>query len=264
METIKSPDGTRIAVHRRGAGPPLILVHGTGAANALAWTEVLPALEERFTILAVDRRGRGQSGDGNNYAMEREFEDIASVVDAMGEPAVLLGHSYGALCALEAALLTQNLHRLVLYEPMLPEPGAALKYAGYIDHLQALLYAGDREGVLIAHYREDAGLTPEEIEQLRSSSLWRARVASAHTVPRELQAEVRYKWDAERFSQLHVPTLLLLGGDSSQVFRESARTLDSALPDSRIAVMPGQRHVAMYTAPPLFLHEVLGFLSVEP
>ncbi|GAB4424886.1 MAG: hypothetical protein Fur0044_22950 [Anaerolineae bacterium] len=41
MEKITSPDGTAIACYRRGAGPPLVLVHGSGAANALAWTPVL-------------------------------------------------------------------------------------------------------------------------------------------------------------------------------------------------------------------------------
>jgi len=71
METITSPDGTRIAFHRRGAGAPLVLVHGTGAANAVAWTAVLPTLEEHFTVLSVDRRGRGESGDGSTYALER-------------------------------------------------------------------------------------------------------------------------------------------------------------------------------------------------
>jgi len=145
-----SPDGTPIAYHRRGSGPPLVLVHGTGAANALAWTAVLPALEEHFTIYAVDRRGRGDSGDSVPYAIEREFEDIAAVVDATGEPANLLGHSFGALCALEAALRTRMVRRLVLYEPEIHPPAAAPFPGEHIQLLAALLAAGDREGVLVA------------------------------------------------------------------------------------------------------------------
>ena len=66
---------------------------------------------------AVDRRGRGGSGDSDDYAIEREFEDVAAVANAFKEPANLLGHSYGALCALEAALFTRNVRKLVLYEP---------------------------------------------------------------------------------------------------------------------------------------------------
>lgn len=260
MERVTSPDGTPIAYQRRGTGPPLVLVHGAGAANALAWTAVLPALEERFTIYAVDRRGRGESGDSGAYAIEREFEDIAAVVDATGEPANLLGHSFGALCALEAALRTRRVRRLVLYEPEIHLPGAAPFPGEYIHRLEALLAAGDPEGMLVAFY-SDVGLTPDEIAQLASSALWPERVASAHTVPRELRAEWQYSWDAERFSHLQTPTLMLLGGDSPQPLQESTETIDRALPSSRIAIMPGQQHLAMYTAPDLFLHEILTFLT---
>jgi pimeloyl-ACP methyl ester carboxylesterase len=82
---------------------------------------VLPAFEERFTVLAVDRRGRGGSDDDGAYAIEREFEDLAAVADHAGEGACVLGHSFGAICALEAPLLARLLARplraLVLYEP---------------------------------------------------------------------------------------------------------------------------------------------------
>ena len=89
METITSKDGTLIAYRRSGEGPPLVLVHGA-AANHSRWTPILPAFEERFTVCAVDRRGRGGSGDSDDYAIEREFEDVAAVVDSFGEPANLL------------------------------------------------------------------------------------------------------------------------------------------------------------------------------
>jgi pimeloyl-ACP methyl ester carboxylesterase len=65
-------------------------------------------LEQRFTVYAVDRRGRGQSGDSPVYSIEREYEDIAAVVESIREPVNLLGHSYGALCSLEAALRVTN------------------------------------------------------------------------------------------------------------------------------------------------------------
>src|SRR5688572_24310787 len=116
MSTFRSGDGTTIACEKIGSGPPLVLVHGT-AADHTRWAPVLPALSGRFTIYACDRRGRGASGDGASYAMEREFEDVAAVVDGIGGPVDLLGHSYGALCSLEAAVLARNLRRLALYEP---------------------------------------------------------------------------------------------------------------------------------------------------
>src|SRR3712207_1323335 len=116
QETVTSKDGTPIAYRRSGEGPPLVLVHGT-AADHSRWRPVLPAFEQSFTVYAIDRRGRGGSGDSDDYAIEREFEDVAAVVDSFGEPANLLAHSYGALCALEAALLTTNVRKLVLYDP---------------------------------------------------------------------------------------------------------------------------------------------------
>ena len=159
-ETITSKDGTPIAYRRSGEGPPLVLVHGAAADHG-RWSPVLPALEERFTIYAVDRRGRGGSGDANAYAMEREFEDVASVVDSIGKPVNLLGHSYGALCSLEATLLTQNIRKLVLYEPAVHIVGEKIHPSGTIDRLEALLAEGDRDGVVATTMREIAGLSPE-------------------------------------------------------------------------------------------------------
>ncbi|MEU7815617.1 alpha/beta fold hydrolase [Pseudonocardia sp. NPDC049154] len=82
-------------------------MHGTSADHS-RWAPVLPAFEQRYTVHAVDRRGRGGRGDSEDFAMEREFEDVAAVVDSLGEPVNLLGHSYGGLCALEAALVSRN------------------------------------------------------------------------------------------------------------------------------------------------------------
>src|SRR5687768_11521084 len=114
-ETVTSVDGTPIAYWRSGEGPPLVLVHGA-AADHNRWAPVLPALEQRFTVLAIDRRGRGRSGDADNYALQREFEDVATVVEWAGEGVNVVGHSYGGVCALEASLLTNRIQKLVLYE----------------------------------------------------------------------------------------------------------------------------------------------------
>jgi pimeloyl-ACP methyl ester carboxylesterase len=103
-----------------------VLVHGT-AADHCRWTPVLPAFEQHFSVCAIDRRGRGGSGDpGDYYAIKREFEDISAVVNSVGEPTILLGHSYGALCALEAAPFTTNVRKLVFYEPGIEVAGEEL------------------------------------------------------------------------------------------------------------------------------------------
>src|SRR5436190_5786548 len=119
MRTFTSKDGTAIGCFVSGSGTPMVLVHGTSADHG-RWAPIMPALERHFTVYACDRRGRGASGLGEPYAIEREFEDVAAVVDGIGGPVDLLGHSYGAICALEASRLTPHLRRLVLYEPPVP------------------------------------------------------------------------------------------------------------------------------------------------
>jgi len=99
-----------------GEGPPLVLVHGTTGDHG-RWAPPLPALKEHFTVYSFDRRGRGESGDAPDYALAREFKDVVAVVESAGADVNLLGHSYGGVCALEAALLTDRISKLVPYEP---------------------------------------------------------------------------------------------------------------------------------------------------
>ena len=261
-ESVTSEDGTPIAYWRSGEGPPLVLVHGTSADHG-RWAPVLPAFGQRFTVCAVDRRGRGGSGDSNDYAIEREFEDIAAVVDSLGEPAYLLGHSYGALCALGAALLTRNVRKLVLYEPGMNVTGEQIYPPGFIDRLDALLDAGDRDAVISTMFRELVGMPQEEVEYLRLLPAWQERVKAAHTVPRELRADEAYRFDPERFGDLGVPTLMLSGGESPAFQKAADKAVDETLPNCRIVVMPGQGHAAMDTGTNLFTTEVVRFLTAD-
>ena len=196
MEKVRSADGTSIAYQRSGTGAPLVLVHGTGGTYS-RWAPILPALEKHYTVYAVDRRGRGESGDAAAYNIEREFEDVAALVDAIGEPANLFGHSFGGICSLEAALHAQHVSRLVLYEPPIPVANVQIYPEGVIDRLQALLDAGDREGLLTIFMSEVVRMSPHEIELSKSMPAWPARVAAAHTLPRELRAHEGYCFEPE-------------------------------------------------------------------
>lgn len=258
-----STDGTTIAYQRSGHGAPLMLVHGT-AADHRRWAPVLPAFEQQFTVCAVDRRGRGGSGDTTAYAAEQEFDDLAAVVDSLGEPVHLLGHSYGALCALEAALRTRAVRSLMLYEPGIEVAGEEIYPSVTIDRLEALLAAGDRDAVVTTTMREVAGLPPQVVEQLRAQPSWQARVAAAHTIPRELRAVKAYRFDPARFRDLRVPTLLLAGGASAAAFQTTASAVAGALPHSRLVVLPGQGHAAMDTATDLFTTKVHRFVQELP
>jgi pimeloyl-ACP methyl ester carboxylesterase len=256
MEVV-SRDGTPIAVWRSGDGPPLVLVHGAAADHG-RWAPVLPALEERFTVFAIDRRGRGRSGDSSDYALEREYEDVVAVVESVGERVNVLGHSYGGICALEAALLTRRIRGLVLYEPPM---GFLRSPPHVVERLQGLLEDGRRDELLGYFMQEVAGLPPDQVELLRSLPAWEARLEAADTIPREERASREYIFDPARFRELEVPTLYLQGGDSNEPFKAAGEALRAALPDCRVVVMPGQRHAAMDTATDLFTAEVLSFLE---
>lgn len=239
--TVASADGTRIAVWRSGEGPPLLLVHGATSDHRTTWRLIQPELERRFTVYAMDRRGRGGSGDAPDYELRRETEDLVAVVERIGEPVNLLGHSYGGLCAIEAARLTSDLRRLVLYEGV-PLRGSDIYPPGVIRRLESMLEAGDVEGMLVAVMREVADMTPEEVDLVRSQAdAWAVRLANAPTVPREMRVEEGYRFDSERFERMATPTLLLVGGESPRYQWESARAVADALPNAWVRALPMHR-----------------------
>jgi pimeloyl-ACP methyl ester carboxylesterase len=111
--------------------------------------------------------------------------------------------------------------------------------------------------------RDVVEMPTEELEYIKSSLVFPSMIAAAHTVPRELRAEANYRLEPERFRSLNVPTLLLLGGDSPPYASRITETWHSILPNNRVVVLPGQQHIAHYTAPDLFVREITAFLS-EP
>lgn len=87
-------------------------------------------------------------------------------------------------------------------------------------------------------------------------------IAAAHTILREVRAlEDSPPFGPERFKNITIPTLLLLGGDSPAEYGDFVRRIDKTLPNSKVVVMPDQQHVAMNTAPELFIAEVVRFLT---
>ena len=258
METVVSADGTAIAYVRTGGGPPLVLVHGA-TVDHTTWVEARPFLGEHFTVYAMDRRGRGESGDADEYALNQEIEDVVTVVDSIGEPAHLLGHSFGGICSLEAALLTDNLRRLILYEPeVIAEATDDDEQA--LAEIRNAIEAGNREQALVVFYRELAHLTEAEIDHVRSQPTWPQRVDAVHTALREMETQYAYDFEPERFREMTTPTLFLVGEESPETAHREAETLRDALPDSRIAILENQQHVAYRMAPERFAEEVLAFI----
>jgi pimeloyl-ACP methyl ester carboxylesterase len=259
MEFVRSIDTIPIAYERRSEGAPLVLIHGA-AADHTRWMALLPNLEKHFTVYAVDRRGRGKSGDAEPYTIDREYEDMAAVVNSIPGPVNLLGHSYGAICSLEASLKTSNLRKLILYEPPIHTNIKKEYPPDALDRVKSCLHDGQREKALLTFLKEIVGIPQNEIDMLRSHPNWSSRIATAHTIPREEESVRSYIFKPQRFSHMHTPTLLLLGGDSPPLFKAAIETLKKYILNSRLVIMPGQQHAATDTAPELFLNEVIGFL----
>ena len=263
MTRVTSRDGTQIAYWTSGEGPPLVVVHGT-TADHTRWRPLLPYLEPHAAVHALDRRGRGASGDAPDYDVAREFEDVAAVVDAVaqasGSAVDVLGHSYGGLCAFGGAALTSNLGRLVLYEGWpSPNPDQLALPPGVEARLDALLAEGNREAVLETFFREVVRMPEEEFAVYRGLPTWQACIAAAYTITRESRAE-QARFDPEQAAKITVPTLLLAGGDSPEFLKAGIDTVAASLPDARIVVIEGQQHIAIDLVPAVFADHVLAFL----
>jgi pimeloyl-ACP methyl ester carboxylesterase len=240
------------------------VVPGT-TSDHTTWRFVLPLLEPHVTVHAVDRRGRGDSEDGSDYSLDREYDDVAAVVDAAaaatGSAVDLLGHSYGGNIAFGAALRTSNIRRLVLYEGW-PPPDIAHRTTSpaTLAHIESLLADGRPEHALEVFYRELVSMTDEELAGVRSSPTWPARVAAAHTVPRELRAFGEQAFDPAWAARISVPVLLLVGSESPAAIQADPEIVAAALPDARLEILEGQAHIAHLTAPEHFSDVLLSFL----
>jgi pimeloyl-ACP methyl ester carboxylesterase len=263
--TILSLDGTAIAVFSAGDGPPLVLVHGA-TADHTTWRTSGPIFETRHATHPIDRRGRGASGDGPDYAIEREFEDLATVVDALasdgGGPVDVVGHSYGGRIGLGAALLTGNLRRLVVYEGA-PSPRAGRGYqdAGTLTRIEQLVVAGDRDAALEAFMREIVGMPDDDLAAFRADPIWPRRAAAVDTTIRELRAEVSPAASLDALGAVRQPVLQIVGGASAPIFEEATRALDARLRNGRVVTIAGARHAAHHTHPEAFVTAVEAFLA---
>lgn len=261
---LASRDGTLIAVFGTGSGRPLLLVHGT-TADHTTFRVLGPQLEHQFTIQAMDRRGRGASGDTLPYSIEREFEDVAAVAGALaaasGAPIPVLGHSYGGRCALGAALLTDAIERVICYEGAPSPPGRSYHPLGIEGRLRERLEAGDRAGALAIFMTGIVGMTSAELDAFRADPIWPIRVAAARTILRELEAETTEAASLDALGAVRQPVLQLLGSESLSIFREATVGLDARLADSRIVEIAGARHAAQHTHPAAVVEAVRAFLT---
>jgi pimeloyl-ACP methyl ester carboxylesterase len=264
---VASADGTPIAVFSAGDGPPLVLVHGA-TADHTTWRTSGPLLAARHTTHAVDRRGRGASGDAPDYAIEREFEDLVAVVEGLaaesGGAVDVVGHSYGGRIGLGAALLSPRIRRLVVYEGA-PPPASGRGYQddGALPRIEALVAAGDRDEALAAFMGDIVGMPEAELAAFRADPIWPRRAAAVETTIRELRAEVGPAASLHALGRVRQPVLQILGGASSAVFGEATRALDARLRSGRLVTIEGARHAAHHTHAPAFVAAIEAFLAAS-
>jgi pimeloyl-ACP methyl ester carboxylesterase len=263
---VLSADGTPIAVFTSGVGPPLVLVHGT-TADHTTWRAAGPLLAGTFTVHAIDRRGRGASGDGPGpYAIEREYEDLAAVADALMTeargPVDVVGHSYGGRCALGAGLLTASIGRIVVYESApSPAEGDGYRPSGVERRIRDLIESDRRDAALETFFREIVRMPEPDLAAYRADPVWPVRVAAVHTSLRELKGEASPAASLEALGGVRQPVLQVLGGDSAPVFHEATLALDARLANGRVLVIDGARHAAHHTHVDAFVDSIRAFLA---
>lgn len=258
---VTSRDGTRIAVECAGTGPTLLFVHG-GVGDRTRWTPMFPLLASKFTACAMDRRGRGASGDAPEYSLSKEAEDVAAVVNSRPGPVFVFGHSYGGVAALEATFLTDRINRLMLYEPPLHEPvGKNLAVAARVEEM---VRNGDLEQALITFQTEIVKQSPEEIARMKARPTWAALVASIAVHPRQMRALSAYRFDASRMKSVTMPTLLLLGEDTASPYaRQSIAALRESLPNPTLVVLERQEHNAMEGGRDVLANAIIAFAAPQ-
>jgi pimeloyl-ACP methyl ester carboxylesterase len=257
--TVDGAGGVEIGLLTAGSGPALLLVHG-GMGWMDNWALLWDELTARFTVTAMDRRGRGTSGDGPSYGLDLEYADVAAVASALsgeqGGPVDVVGHSYGGTVVLGAAARGAPLRRMVLYEPAGPQTSSQ----EWADRIGALVAEGRVGRAVVSFLMEILGLTSAEVDALRDAPGGRDVLpVAAATLPREAQALAALDLTAG-LAGVGQPTLLLLGAGSPPWAGEITRQLAAALPAATVTELPGVGHLALDSAPHLVTAAVTGFL----
>jgi pimeloyl-ACP methyl ester carboxylesterase len=250
MNRVTSKDGTPIAYDRQGRGPAVILVGGAfvdRSENAPLATE----LAERFTVYNYDRRGRGQSGDTQPYALDREIEDLQALIAEAGGSAHLYGISSGGALVLEAAAAGIAVDRLAVYEvPYDLADDGPQRQREYVEQLDGLL-AEARRGDAAELFMRVAGATEEMIAGARSSPMWPGLEAIAPTLTYDAACMGNGQPPTARLARITRPTLVATGGASpdsfvgggGDFFAKAADAIAASIRQAERQVIEGQTHM---------------------
>jgi pimeloyl-ACP methyl ester carboxylesterase len=266
---VTSADGTVIGLLTAGTGPDLLLVHG-GMGCIESWAPLWDRLARRYRVTAMDRRGRGSSGDTQPYDYASEFADITAVAASLAAEASsdvgdsssggrvdVFGHSIGATFALGAVAGGAPIGRLALYEP----PGPQAAPAPWRERVTAMIAAGQPGPAMISFLTEVVGLSDSQISELRHAPRgYDVLSIVTATMPREARALAGIDL-AALAAAVRIPVLLLLGSASPAWARDLTGSLAATLPRSTLVPLPGCGHEAIEAAPDLVDRALAGFFA---
>ena len=240
---VTSKDGTRIAYETTGHGPAALIV--LGALNSRkSGTKLAKLLASRFTAVGYDRRGRGDSADSTSYSPEREVEDIAALIGAVGGPVCLYGHSSGAALAITAAVkLRKQVTKLAIYEAPFSLDSKARKAAKeYRLALKGALSAG-HNGDAVALFVRSVGVSDKQIQAMRHMPMWKGleKLAPTLVYDSEVLGDGHFL-PATLLSRVKMPTLVMHGGAGSPAMRDAARAISEAIPKAELRTIARQTH----------------------
>ncbi len=254
MQKVFSKDGTAIAFDRSGEGPAIIVVNGA-LADRTATAPVTALLAPHFTVFAYDRRGLGSSGDTAPYAVDREIEDLETLIKEAGGSAAVFGHSSGATLALEAAAQGLAITRLALYEPpFIVDDSRPRPPKDFAAQLAELVASGRRGDAVALFMTKAVNLPADAVAQMRNAPMWPAFEAMAHTLVYNMAIMGDFSLPAERVGSVRIATLVLDGGESPAWARNAVQAVVDALPNAQRRTLKGQTH----SAAPEILAPVLG------
>ncbi|WP_427889049.1 alpha/beta fold hydrolase [Kribbella sp. GL6] len=245
MNTVLSKDGTTITYDRRGDGPALVLVDGALCSRAQGpMPELAEALADRFTVYNYDRRGRGDSGDSGEYAVDREIEDLAAVIEAAGGSAYVYGSSSGAALALRATAAGLPVEKLVAFEPPYVVDGSRKQIPrSWVADLSAL----GPDDAIRYFFTKGIGLPGILVTVMKLMPAWKGMRAVAHTLPYDAQVVGENCFgepmDAGQWAAIDQPVLVVSGGKSPGWMKASTSALANAVPGAAHTEVPGQNHV---------------------
>jgi pimeloyl-ACP methyl ester carboxylesterase len=249
METVTSKDGSRIAYDRLGSGPAVILVAGAlGYRKFKKMEELAKLLAGSCTVINYDRRGRGDSTEVKPFALEREIEDIAALIEAAGGSASLWGWSSGGALALRAAGRGIGVERVSVYEvPFIVTPAAERPTPDYGERLDELVAAGDRSAAVRHFMRNAIGVPAPFVALMRLTPMWKDLKATAHTLPYDWAALGKHRMygaplDPQEWASVTVPTLVAYGAKSAPVLQQGSRALAEVLPNAELRELEGVGH----------------------